>query len=715
MGQIHKIFFIVLCICLVNCKKAHKHTAIDTYFGQQIHDDYHYLENINDSTVVGWIMDQNTRTQNVLYGISGRKNLIVKQNNNNKRNYVISKLQITDDHQIFYLKRNSIDNVSRLYYRKKINDTEVELFNPIYFDSESKSEYQINYFKPNWDGSKIVISIMKDGDEYSQMIILDVKTKNILPDRISNCKPTIGGVEWLPDNNSFYYSHFPNANKKNKQTNLNSKAVIYTLGTNSNDKKEVFSKERNPEIAIKPEDFPIIDFSDPKSQYVIGKIGESSPYSNSYYTTIDQLYKNKHTWTPLFEKTHKIKNYKIVGDNVFFITASGSPNFKICKTNMHTKNFDTPEVLVAEKNNEIIKYFIATKEGIFFTTVINGVQAKLYRYFDGKQTEISLPKPAADIKLYTHGTKVIIAAKGWLNKTKRYVYRHETESLAPYNLFPDQQIDTFDDLMVEELIVRSKDGVEIPLSLVYKKGTKLEGNTPVLMRAYGAYGVSMVPNSYYPFLLYAREGGIYAVAHVRGGGEKGDSWYKGGHKATKPNSWKDFIACTEYLIANKYTSKGKIAIWSGSAGGIVIGRAITERPDLYNAAIIDRGMLNTIRLENGINGANSAKEFGSVKDSIGFKALLEMDSYHHIKDNTNYPATLITTGMNDTRVPSWQSMKFAARLQKANISDNPILLKTEFNSGHGLQFTKNKEFETMATALSFALWQTGHPEYQPKE
>jgi prolyl oligopeptidase len=211
------------------------------------------------------------------------------------------------------------------------------------------------------------------------------------------------------------------------------------------------------------------------------------------------------------------------------------------------------------------------------------------------------------------------------------------------------------------------------------------------------------------------KGGIFAVAHVRGGGEKGDNWYKGGFKSTKPNTWKDFIACTEYLIENKYTSPTKMVSYSGSAGGICVGRAMTERPDLYAACIVKVGEFNTLRSEFGASGKNNIKEFGTIKDSIDFRALLEMDSYYHIKKGTNYPAVYLTSGLNDTRVSTWQPAKFAARLLENTSSKKPILLSVDFESGHGFEADNDKKNEELNKIITFALWQTGHPDYQFKK
>lgn len=215
-------------------------------------------------------------------------------------------------------------------------------------------------------------------------------------------------------------------------------------------------------------------------------------------------------------------------------------------------------------------------------------------------------------------------------------------------------------------------------------------------------------------MLWAIKGGIVTYAHIRGGGEKGEEWHLGGFKKTKPNSWKDFISCIEYMHEKGYSSPSKTAIWGSSAGGIVVGRTMTERPELIKVVIVAAGTLNTIRGESSPNGANSVKEFGTVKNKDEFGYLYEMDSYLHIKKDIKYPATLITTGYNDPRVPVWMSVKFAAKLMSDNISKNPILLKVDFDGGHGKDKTKTKTIEDITDIFAFALWQLGHPDYQPK-
>ncbi len=730
MGFKYILFQLLFLIIIFSCNttvnesglaypEIQKEVVVDTYHGQHIEDSYRHLED-NSEDVINWVKKQNSVTEHYLQSLKRKNHLFDKQVNHDKENkYSITGIHYVDNDLLFFLKRNANENVAKLYFKERLDDAEVELFDPKHFDVASENEFQIKFIKPNWDASKVLISLNENGKENSKMFVLDVKTKKLVSGILSNGKPSLSeslGIGWLPDNITLFYSRSSNVDKNSNASLLNTSAVIYKIGDDPSQIRDVFSKNNSPNIDINPEDAPFLKLDSKDAKYAIGIIAGASYYYDSYYLPILELNEVEQKWKPLFKKEHLVRSYQIYGQNdIYFLTGFNAANFRICRTSFSSPNFENPEIIIPEKKDEVIKNLVVTSKGMFFSTVINGVIAKLYRHHKGKEMEIKLPTPSGNIKLAKNGEDVVVSLKGWLSATERYLFNEETNSLELYNIFPDSgYTDNFEDLTIEEITVKGHDGEEIPLSLIYKKNLKRDGNNPILMRGYGAYGASMIPSPYYPFNLFIREGGIYAVPHVRGGGEKGDAWYRAGYKNTKPNTWKDIISCTEYLIHNKYTSKGKVAIWGGSAGGIGAGRALTKRPDLYGAAILSRGMLNTLRIEAGINGANSAREFGTIKDSIGFRGLYNMDAYHHIEDNTMYPATLIINGMNDSRVPPWQSFKFAAKLQKANQSDKPILLKTEFDSGHGLQSTKNREFESMADILSFILTHTGHPDYQPQ-
>ena len=254
--------------------------------------------------------------------------------------------------------------------------------------------------------------------------------------------------------------------------------------------------------------------------------------------------------------------------------------------------------------------------------------------------------------------------------------------------------------------VKSWDGTLVPLSIVHKRTLRRDGSNPVLLEGYGAYGFSTFPSFGPVELAFLERGGILATAHVRGGGENGRAWYDGGRGATKPNTWKDAIACAEYLVQNAYTRPEKLVIWGTSAGGIFAGGAITERPDLFAAAIMSVPVADTVRFEFSQNALNTP-EFGTVKDEAGFRNLLAMSPYARVKDGTRYPAVLLTGGLNDPRVDVWQPAKMAARLLAATTSGKPILLRVKADEGHGIGSTMAQFWNDLADVYAFTLSQTG--------
>lgn len=691
--------------------------TFDLYHGIKLEDPYRNLENLKDSTVIDWLNQQEQQTKRVLNNILGRSKLIDLQNQlGNTDNDEVKQLKITNNNQLFYLKRSIGEEVYKLYYRGDSLEGEEELlYNPKDFLPKTNQNYYINYLKPSWDGKKLVVGFSKDGEEFSEMRIFDMKSKKFLPISINKCIPNAVGVYWLPDNSGITYLRIPNADNKSKEIYLNTESILHKLDAPP---RVIFSKSNNPEIKMNPADLPAAFVDNNTNKYILGVITGATPYDDAYYISASQINEDKQIWKPLFKKSDQLSLFFQDQDSLVYMTSKNASNFKICKTSILNPDLESPVTLIEEKKDEVIQSFRLVKDGIVYTTTKNGVEAKLYlQTHKGVDEEVSLPFAAGAIELRAKSKEdpyLEIRAKGWLHREQRYTYNFKNQEFTEANLSKNKSSTITKDLIIKEILVPSHDGEEVPLSLIYKEDIKRDGTTPVFMIGYGAYGLPIKPVFSEKIISWALEGGIFAVAHVRGGGEKGDSWYKGGYKATKPNSWKDLIACTEYLIKKKYTSVKKIAIHGGSAGGITVGRAMTERPDLFGAVIVSVGKMNTVRSEFGYNGENNVKEYGTVKDPEEFKGLLEMDSYHHIQKGVAYPATLVITGMNDARVPPWHSTKFAARLQDATSSDNPVLLDIDFESGHSTANSRKKRLNSVADVLAFAFWQTGHPDYQPK-
>src|SRR3954467_2487231 len=305
----------------------------------------------------------------------------------------------------------------------------------------------------------------------------------------------------------------------------------------------------------------------------------------------------------------------------------------------------------------------------------------------------------------------IVIATSWTQPTTLYDFDAEKDTFTKSIFNTAVSYPGFENLVTEEVEVPGHDGAMIPLSIIHRKDLKLDGSASAILEGYGAYGISTTPG-FNVRRSIALHGVVLASAHVRGGSEKGESWYKAGYKTTKPNTWKDFISCAEYLVKKGYTSPAKLSGTGTSAGGILITRAITERPDLFRAAICNVGCANALRMEFSANGPVNTPEFGTVKDPVECKALAEMDGVLHVKKGVKYPAVMGVGGWNDPRVTAWEPGKFVAALQAASISANPVLMKANYENGLSAE-KKLVTFKTFASQSAFLLWQTGHKDFQP--
>jgi prolyl oligopeptidase len=306
----------------------------------------------------------------------------------------------------------------------------------------------------------------------------------------------------------------------------------------------------------------------------------------------------------------------------------------------------------------------------------------------------------------------VLRMQGWTEPPTVTTVEAKTGNLKNTGLQPPVQAD-FSEMDEVRLYAPSHDGVKIPVTLVYRKQTMLTADNPTLLIGYGSYGISLSPVFDATRLAWLERGGIIAIAHVRGGGEYGEEWHRGGLKATKINTILDFIACADFLIKYGFTSPRRLAIQGGSAGGIPAGGALVRRPDLFAAVVPRVPVMDMLRIEFSANGPPNIPEFGSVATKQGFEDLRVMSAYQQVKEGTAYPAVLLTTGMNDPRVDPWQAGKMAARLQAASVSGKPVLLRVDWQAGHGVGSSRESRDEELADIYSFLLWQFGKEEFQP--
>jgi prolyl oligopeptidase len=479
--------------------------------------------------------------------------------------------------------------------------------------------------------------------------------------------------------------------------------------------RDIFSDESNPELGITPKDSPAASIDESYPNYLIGGVYTVQRELWVFYAPVSELKHGKIKWNLLCQRSDNLVDRGLVfyGDYVYAVTDVGAPKFRVVRTSVKHPDWAQAETVIPEKEDSVQS--ISKSRHYLLVVYSNGVVDRLVKYdlATGQTTEVPLPMSGTigvscpDWK----SDRCLVSITSWTKPVKIYDFDAQKDTFAKSIFNEDVTYPGFDQLVTKEVEVPGHDGAMIPLSIIYQKGIKLDGSNSCIMVGYGAYGISMTPGFDFRLSL-ATHGVVMAVAHVRGGSEKGEAWYKAGFKTTKPNTWKDFISCAEYLVKNGYTSPQRLAGTGTSAGGILISRAITERPDLFGAAVCNVGCANALRLEFTANGPGNTPEFGTVKDPVECQALYEMDGVAHVQKGVKYPAVMGVAGWNDPRVAPWQPGKFVAALQAASASGKPVLLKVNYDNGH---FTEEKTvtFKNFAGQYAFMLWQTGNKDFQP--
>lgn len=686
----------------------------DTYFGTTYKDPYRWLEYIKTPEVETWFRGQADYSNSVLNSLTGRDELIAEWKKLDKLQPPRISGVVYEGGRTFYRKTAPGESVGKLYYREGANGKEQLLFDPTTYIKGRPLTLQAA--TPSFDGKKIAVTYSQEGAEVSVLKVMDVDGKKFLKDSIF---PVSWGGGWTFDNKAFFYSWIKSADNKDPEQRLNPKMKLHTVGSDAASDIDYLSNASYPELKIDPSVYPFAFVSKDSRNYIFG--GESSVQSEMkmYYAPMPGSNKQKVAWKVLCTPADKlVRSLDMVNDDVYAITYSGAKNYKLVTTSLKNPDWNTATVVGPERKDQTLSYFSRSKDYLFmvYNDGINDHVSK-YNLTTKQTTEVKLPF-SGSVNVYCIDTKTndcVLGISSWAKPYTEFSYNAKTDALtaSAFNKPPVYPVE-YRDLVVEEVEVKGHDGTLIPLSIIHKKGIKMDGSNTCLMDAYGAYGYSMTPWFDVRENALAVKGVVIGIPHVRGGGEKGEDWYRAGFKTTKPNTWKDFISCSEYMVQKGYTSKSKMAGTGTSAGGVLITRAITERPDLFAAAICNVGCANALRLEFSSNGPVNIPEFGTVKDSAECKALYEMDGMQHVKQGVNYPAVISVAGWNDSRVVPWQPGKFSAAVQNASVSGRPVLLKVNYDNGHFTE-DKNVTYANFADQYAFAMWQCGHPDFQVKK
>lgn len=699
----------------------------DNYFGTKVVDNYRYFEDAKNDDAKAWMKAQADYTRATLDALPGYPALLKRIDElNQSRQEHVSNVQIVGG-RYYSLRTPRGAQSPKLYVRDGVKGADRLLVDPEKMPGNDKSHFSIHSYQPSPDGRYVAYVLSAGGSEHGVLYVLDVTSNKNLAE--TDDHTSSGPPFWLADSRAFFHTRRQKFEPGMPQTAKyqNARAGLHLLGHSYDDDTPLIGRGvSDASVALTPTEFPEIA-TVPGSRYAVAFVSPGSdPRLRIYASPLTAIRAGKPQWRAVaasYDDQYIASDdsdfpvIALTGETLYWVSRKNAPRGEILKLDL-SRAGSKPETVVAQGDLPISAVY-AGRDAIYWRVNDAGTNSiRRLRLAAGAMAEtLTLPYAATidDVRTDAASDEVALLANSYLHSTAYLRVDAKTGAVADTGLQPAGPFDHPDDLAVDEVRVKSWDGIEVPMSIVHKKGIKLDASNTAMIMGYGAYGYSMAPLFIPAMQSWYDHAAIIAFAHVRGGGELGEAWHQGGFQATKPNTWKDFIACTQYLVDKGYTKPAKLVGWGQSAGGILIGRAIEERPDLFGAAISRVPLADTLRFETTANGPDNIPEFGSVKTEAGFKSLYAMSSYANVKDGVKYPPLMVYAGANDPRVPAWIPAKYAARMQAATASGKPVLLRVDYDAGHtGFDATRDQENRNSADMLAFALWQLGDRDFQPK-
>ncbi|WP_428376831.1 prolyl oligopeptidase family serine peptidase [Lichenicoccus sp.] len=691
----------------------------DSYFGHPVTDPYRWMESEPKPEFEQYLHAQDDHARAVLATIPGREQLARAISALDGLLPRIGMLTVANGRR-FYVKRAAGAQIGRLVMRDE-RGIETVLVDPAKLDTQGRHA-EIDQFAPSQDGGLVAYGISTGGSEASVLHVVDTITGIDRPDVIDRAQ--FASVSWAPDGRHFFYARLPKPVPGAAATAAYAHLRVFEhqLGENPDHDRLILDTDHLPFPFKARQAFAAVAAT-PGSAYLLATVSDGvSPEVALYAAPLASVGAPEIAWKQVAAQSDAVVGIAVRGGRVDLLTHKDAPHLRIVETDLHAPSFAQARTVVASGSGVLTDLALAA-DGLYLTRRDGAVMTLLRLRDRARIAEtITLPfagtiappeedagglitdpeRPGADISLVSWVHPLV-----WLHYDARSHAVTDTGIAPPFprDLKPYQAIETR---------VTARDGTLIPLSIISRRDLQHDGQRPVLLDGYGAYGISYDPAFTPTILPWLDRGGVFAVAHVRGGGEGGQAWHDGGRITTKMNTITDFIACAEAMISRHYTDSAHLAGTGTSAGGILIGGAITQRPELFRAALIRVGATNSTRGEFTAGGPANIPEFGSVTNAAQFPSLLRMDAFQHVRDHAAYPAVLLTGGADDPRVTVWEPAKMAARLQAATSSGRPVLLRIEFDAGHGIGSTRDQRDQETADEQAFLLWQMGEPGFQPQ-
>jgi prolyl oligopeptidase len=671
---------------------------VDDYYGTTVEDPYRWMEDGKHPELLPWLRAQDAHARSTLARIAGR-DALQKKVSALSGNLSVTKKVVMSESGLFFEQQPAGAQNYTLFVREP-SGTRRTLVDPtrLTIDGQHAS---LDWWQPDEAGRFVVYGLSPGGSEASIAHVLEIATGRTLEERIPNTDWGVTG--WLPDGSGFLYSQFT-GERGTPTFYWNSVVKLHRLHTDPRQDPVVLRRGLYSEVPILEVQAPIVQ-PIPSSELVLLMIVDVRQERALWVAKLTDLVAGKPDFLRVATADDLVVSVAASGDDLFLLSNKDRPRGRVLMTSLAKPSLSTAtEVLPQSK--VVAESIHPIRGGVLVRTMDGGVQRLVQVTRSGKPRPIGLPFIGSVRDVFSSNSReeAHVSLAGWLEPPAVW---HITRDLSvrPTDLDPKPPFD-LSGYVAGRRFATARDGTRVPYTLIARRGWRADGKNPVLAEAYGAYQYAVSPSFQARLLAFLDAGGVFAIAHVRGGGEYGREWHKGGQKATKPNTWRDFIDVCQVLIDTKVTTSRRLVIQGTSAGGVAVGRALTERPDLFAGAISDVGFANPLRYAAEQNNAD-VDEWGPMVDAETFRHLYAMDTYHAVKDNTAYPPVLVISGYNDPRVATFHAAKLTARLQAANISRAPTLLRIDFESGHGMGSTRGHRDALLADMYAFTLWCAG--------
>ncbi|MCK6426501.1 MAG: prolyl oligopeptidase family serine peptidase [Burkholderiaceae bacterium] len=680
----------------------------ETFHGETVVDPYRWMENPKDPDWEPFMRGQDAYARQVLGGIPGRDRLRQRITELSAGTAVAYGVQSAGGRVFYQVRPAGADNF-KLAVRLQAQAPERILIDPTGMKGDDGAHVSLDWWVASPDGRHVVYGLSSAGSENSVLHIMEVDSGRVLPERIPGTQ--YAGPSWLPDGSGFFYARVADPAKLGSVDYYKrSPVLLHRLGQDPKDDPVLVAYGRDPALPLTELEFPAIVTARGSDWAVLALFGGVRRENPLFVAPLAEVLAGRAAWRPVASLDDEVVRFAFDAEHLYLLSTREAPNARLLRTPLAEASF-ARAVTVVPEGPKVIESIALARDGLYLLDLDGGYHSLRRLDRQGRVSDVPLPFEGSIEAIGAHSGEdgCWLDGSSWLLPFTTFRHRPGLDGpgrTEPAGLVPPPALD-LSGYEAQRSFATARDGTRVPLSIVAKKGLRRDGRNPTLVSAYGSYQISMGPYFSPRTLALLERGGVFAVAHVRGGGEYGKRWWKAGQKLAKPNTWRDLIDCCEELIRRGWASRATLTIQGGSAGGITVGRALTERPDLFAGVISNVGVSNALRMEFGQNGPPNIDEFGSVTDRAGFLGLKAMDALYHVQDGTRYPAVLLTIGMTDPRVEAWQGGKMAARLQQANRSANPVLLRVDFDAGHGMGSTRSQIDEQRADEFAFTLWRAG--------